>query len=241
MNRMGDPRRHRLVHAAAPDLHHREGRRRRPERPGAAEPDADQPAVPDLPERDSFVPPGHGAADSLHPGDLADLENERAWTASFGVQRQIGSRASVAIDANINRGQKHGFLDINQPASIPKDVLNAANGATVPTVAAGDRPTPRGRSPVPNGFRRVEILTNEGRFWYQGVRFSGQHRSAPLTLNVVLHAVQGRRSAEPLVRAGGQHRSRAGPRPHRRRHAAQLRRLRHLELPGSDVCSTAGA
>ena len=31
---MGDPRRHRLVHPAAPDLHDREGRRRRPERPG---------------------------------------------------------------------------------------------------------------------------------------------------------------------------------------------------------------
>ena len=100
------------------------------------------------------------------------LENERAWTASFGVQRQVGSRASVAIDANINRGQKQGFLDSNAPASIPKEVLNAANGATVRTVAQADltRPT----LPVPNGFRRVEILTNEGRFWYQGVRFSGQ-------------------------------------------------------------------
>jgi hypothetical protein len=36
--------------------------------------------------------------------------------------------------------------------------------------------------PVPNGFRRVEILTNEGRFWYQGVRFSANYRSTPLTL-----------------------------------------------------------
>ena len=110
------------------------------------------------------------------------LENERAWTASFGVQRQLGARASVAIDANINRGQKHGFLDSNAPATIPKEVLNAANGATVRTVAQADltRPT----LPLPNGFRRVEILTNEGRFWYQGVRFSGQYRSAPLTFNV---------------------------------------------------------
>jgi hypothetical protein len=110
------------------------------------------------------------------------LENERAWTASFGVQRQIGARMSVAIDANINRGQKHGFLDTNAPASIPKEVLNAANGATVRTVAQADltRPT----LPVPNGFRRVEVLTNEGRFWYQGIRFSGTHRSEPLTLSV---------------------------------------------------------
>ena len=110
------------------------------------------------------------------------LENERAWTASFGIQRQLGARTSVAIDANINRGQKHGFLDENAPASVPKEVLNAANGATVRTVAQADvtRPT----LPVPNGFRRVEILTNEGRFWYQGVRFSGTHRTQPLTLSV---------------------------------------------------------
>jgi hypothetical protein len=110
------------------------------------------------------------------------LENERAWTASFGVQRQVGARASVAVDANFNRGQKHGFLDSNAPATVPKEVLNAANGAAVRTVAQADltRPT----LPLPNGFRRVEILTNEGRFWYQGVRFSGQYRSAPLTFNV---------------------------------------------------------
>jgi hypothetical protein len=108
------------------------------------------------------------------------LENERAWTASFGVQRQVGARGSVAIDANINRGQKHGFLDTNAPASIPKAELNAANGATVRTVAQADLTRPV--LPVPNGFRRVEVLTNEGRFWYQGVRFSGNYRSAPLTL-----------------------------------------------------------
>jgi hypothetical protein len=110
------------------------------------------------------------------------LENERAWTASFGVQRQIGARASVAVDANINRGQKHGFLDTNAPASIPKEVLNAANGATVRTVGQADLTRPV--LPLPNGFRRVEILTNEGRFWYQGVRFSGNYRSAPLTMQV---------------------------------------------------------
>ena len=67
-----DPRRHRLVHAAAPDLHDRQGRRRRPERPGDAEPDADQPAVPDLPERDSVTAGGHGAADPVDPGDFAN-------------------------------------------------------------------------------------------------------------------------------------------------------------------------
>jgi hypothetical protein len=108
------------------------------------------------------------------------LENERAWTAAFGVQRQVTARGSVAVDFNINRGQKHGFLDTNAPASIPKEVLNAANGATVRTVAQADLTRPV--LPMPNGFRRVEVLTNEGRFWYQGVRFSGNYRSAALTL-----------------------------------------------------------
>jgi hypothetical protein len=84
------------------------------------------------------------------------------------------------VDFNINRGQKHGFLDTNAPASIPKEVLNAANGATVRTVAQADLTRPV--LPMPNGFRRVEVLTNEGRFWYQGVRFSGNYRSAALTL-----------------------------------------------------------
>ena len=55
-----------------------------------------------------------------------DLENEHAWTASIGFQRLLGMRTSVAVDANINRGVKHGFLDMNAPVPIPKDVLNAA-------------------------------------------------------------------------------------------------------------------
>ena len=28
----------------------------------------------------------------------------------------------------------------------------------------------------------MDVLTNEGRYWYQGVRFSGRHQTAPLTL-----------------------------------------------------------
>ena len=61
-------------------------------------------------------------------------------------------------------------------------MLNAANGANVRTVAQADatRPVP----PGPNGFRRIDILTNEGRFWYEGVRVGLQHRTAPLTLSV---------------------------------------------------------
>jgi len=111
-----------------------------------------------------------------------DLENERGWQYSLGFQRQLGKRSSLTVDANVNRATKHGFLDVNQPAPIPKDVINGAGGKVVRSVAQADltRPTP----PTPNGFRRVEILTNEGRFWYEGVRVAFQHRTEPATLSV---------------------------------------------------------
>jgi hypothetical protein len=115
-----------------------------------------------------------------------DLENEYAWQASIGVQRQIGTRTSVSVDANVNRGHKHGFLDMNAPDPIAKDVLNAALGpnplptAVVRTVGQADLTRPI--VPVPNGFRHMDLLTNEGRSWYQGVRFAAQHRTTPLIL-----------------------------------------------------------
>jgi hypothetical protein len=108
-----------------------------------------------------------------------DLENEHAWAGNVGVQRQLGGRTSISVDANINRGTKHGFLDFNQPATFPKSDLIAGRTRTVGQADA-TRPT----LPGPNGFRRVEILTNEGRSWYQGVRTSFQHRTEPLTLQV---------------------------------------------------------
>ena len=113
-----------------------------------------------------------------------DLENEQAWTASVGFQRQIGARTSVAVDANINRGIKHGFLDMNAPVPIPRDQLNAALAsnptATIRTQAQADQTRPQ--VPGPNGFRHMDLLTNEGRSWYQGVRFSVIHRTRPLAL-----------------------------------------------------------
>ena len=113
-----------------------------------------------------------------------NLENEQAWTASVGFQRQLGARTSVAVDANLNRGIKHGFLDLNAPAPIPKDQLNAAlspnPNATVRTQAQADATRPQ--VPGPNGFRHMDVLTNEGRSWYQGIRFSVVHRTTPLSL-----------------------------------------------------------
>ena len=113
-----------------------------------------------------------------------DLENEHAWTSSIGVQHQLGARSSVAVDFNINRGVKHGFLDMNAPAPIPKDQLAAALSANptaiVRTQAQADLTRPN--VPGPNGFRHMDVLTNEGRSWYQGIRFSGVHRTAPLVV-----------------------------------------------------------
>ena len=142
------------------------------------------PLFPTFPNTLPAFPPGA----VLPPRDIQeispDLENERAWQASIGVQRQLGPRTSLAIDANMNRGIKHGFLDMNQAAPIAKDVLNAAlasnpNGV-YRTQAQADATRPI--TPVPNGFRRMDLLTNEGRSWYQGVRVALAHRTAPLIL-----------------------------------------------------------
>jgi len=111
-----------------------------------------------------------------------DLENEFAWQYSLGVQRQLGSRTSASVDLNVNRGHKHGFLDTNYPVPIPKDVINAAGGRVLRTVAQADATRPI--TPGANGFRRIEVLTNEGRTWYQGVRFGVLHRTEPLLVSL---------------------------------------------------------
>jgi hypothetical protein len=115
-----------------------------------------------------------------------DLENEHAWNGSIGFQRLLGPRTSVAVDANVNRGTKHGFLDLNQPTPIPKDQLNAAlnanPNAVLRTVAQADLTRPNRTGP--NTFRRMDVLTNEGRFWYEGVRIRFQHDTQSLNLMV---------------------------------------------------------
>lgn len=111
-----------------------------------------------------------------------DLENEFAWQYNAGVQRQLGRRTSAGIDFTMTRGQKHGFLETNQPTPISKDVINASGGRVLRTVTEADLTRPI--RPVPNGFRNIEVLTNEGRTWYQAVRFGMQHRTTPLQLSL---------------------------------------------------------
>ena len=144
------------------------------------------PLFPTFPNALPAFPPGA----VLPPRDIQeispDLENEHAWNTSFGFQRQIGPRTAIQVDANINRGTKHGFLDMNQAAPLSKEALNAAlsanPNAVIRTQAQADATRPI--TPTPNGFRRMDLLTNEGRFWYEGVRIALQHRTEPLQVNV---------------------------------------------------------
>ena len=144
------------------------------------------PLFPTFPAVLSAFPPGAVLPARDIQEIASDLENEYAWQTNLGVQRQIGSRTSIAIDANMNRGVKHGFLDMNAARPIPKAELNAllaANpNAVVRTQAQADATRPI--TPAPNGFRRMDLLTNEGRSWYQGVRVSLQHRTTPVSFSV---------------------------------------------------------
>ncbi|MFN8058531.1 MAG: carboxypeptidase regulatory-like domain-containing protein [Vicinamibacterales bacterium] len=143
---------------------------------------AGDPNFPTFPNALSAFPPGAVLPARNIQEIASDLENEFGWQYSIGFQRQLGPRASVSVDGNVNRAHKHGFLDFNQPAPVPKDVINAAGGAVVRTVAQADLTRPI--QPGPNGFRRMELLTNEGRSWYQGVRVGFQHRTTPMRLQV---------------------------------------------------------
>ena len=179
--------------------------------------------------------PGFPAGAVLPARDIQeispDLENEQAWTASVGVQRQIGARASVSVDFNMNRGIKHGFLNVNQATPISKDILATATGTTT-LRTAGQADLTRPIAPVPNGFRRIDILTNEGRFWYQGVRFAAQHRTDALQLRVSYTLSKRRGSAESLVLAGRQLGSGARSRTDGCRYAPQPGDQPHVDGPG---------
>jgi hypothetical protein len=143
------------------------------------------PLFPVFPNTLPAFPPGA----VLPPRDIQeispDLGNEYAWAGNVSVQRQVGPRASVEIAANMNRGVKHGFLDANQAAPVDKAALNAAMAAAPLTTVfrtAGQADATRPIRPVNNGFRRMDVLTMDGRYWYQGVRVSGRHSSQDLTL-----------------------------------------------------------
>ena len=140
------------------------------------------PAFPVFPNTLPGFPPGAVLPARNIQEISPDLENEFAWQYSLGAQRQLGSRTSASIDLNVNRSHKHGFLDTNYPTPISKAEINAGGGRVLRTTAQADLTRPI--RPAPNGFRRIEVLTNEGRTWYQGVRFGLQHRTDPLLLSL---------------------------------------------------------
>jgi hypothetical protein len=143
------------------------------------------PLFPTFPNALSAFPPGAVLPARDIQEISPDLGNEYAWGGNVSVQRQIGPRASVEIAGNINHGIKHGFLDANQAASVDKAALNAAMAAAPLTTVfrtSAQADATRPITPVPNGFRRMDVLTMEGRSWYKGVRFSGRHSTQDLTL-----------------------------------------------------------
>ncbi|PYR24186.1 MAG: hypothetical protein DMF98_16265 [Acidobacteria bacterium] len=140
------------------------------------------PAFPVFPNTLPGFPPGAVLPARNIQEISPDLENEFAWQYSLGLQRQLGSRTSASVDFNVNRSHKHGFLDTNYPTPISKAEIIAGGGRVLRTSAQADLTRPI--RPAPNGFRRIEVLTNEGRTWYQGVRFGLQQRTDPLLVSL---------------------------------------------------------
>ena len=216
-------RRLRPLHAAAPDLHHRQGRCRRTERHGDAVAGADRPAVSDVPQCAAGLPAGRGAAAAR----TSRRSRPTSRTSSPGRQHRRSSGSSARARAirstpTSTAASKHGFLDINQPAPIPKAALNARWRRTDASSAPSRRPTLT--RPIPAGAQRVPA--HRGPDQRRAVLVSGRSRSrrstgpTPLTLTVSYTLLEGRGSPEPLVRARRQlrsrARSRAGPAPTRR-------------------------
>jgi hypothetical protein len=101
-----------------------------------------------------------------------DLENEHSIQATAGLQHSLGLKTVVSVDYTKVNGWKQGFLDINHPTSNP--------AGNVRTIAQADATRPV--TPAPNGFRQIAVLGNWGRSWYDGVRFSIDHRAGRLNM-----------------------------------------------------------
>jgi hypothetical protein len=101
-----------------------------------------------------------------------DLQNEYSIQATAGVQHSLGPRTVVSVDYTKVNGWKQGFLDVNAPAS------NQPGNIRTQAQADATRPI----TPVPNGFRQIAVLGNDGRSWYDSVRFAVEHRGRRVNL-----------------------------------------------------------
>ena len=189
-------------------------------------------AVPDVPEHAAGLPAGSGAAGARHPGDLArpreraGVDGQRRRPAPDWRARQRRRSTSTSTAASSTASS-----NVNQATPIPKSILAAANGTTVlRTGAQADltRPIQPGAERLPTHrypHERRPLLVR-GR----ALLGAATHRLAAAPR--VVHAVERRGSAEPLVLAGRQFGSRARSRPDRRRYAAQPRDQPHVDGAG---------
>src|SRR6185503_6871097 len=105
---------------------------------------------------------------------IADsLQNEFGIQVTAGVQRQLRPRTIASIDFMYAKGWKQGFLDVNHPAPIDKEAPRTVDEADL------TRPI----QPLPNGFRQIAELGNDGRSWYRGVRLLLDQRGDPLSFS----------------------------------------------------------
>ena len=163
------------------------------------------PLFPTFPNALPAFPPGA----VLPPRDIQeispDLENEHAWTASIGFQRQLGARTSRR-GGRQHQPRRQARLPRHEPGAA--DSEGRAERGAQPRIrprssAPRRRPTRRVRSlPGPNGFRRMDLLTNEGPLLVSGR--AHRRRSigpTPLVADRVLHPLEVGGSAESLVLA----------------------------------------
>ena len=125
--------------------------------------DASRSLFPTFPNTLPAFPPG-AAAGAQHPGDFARPGERARVDGEHRLPAATRHSTSVAVDANINRGVKHGFLDMNAPVPISR-TCSTRRSAPIPMPSSAPlrRPIwPRPIVPVNNGFRHMDLLTNEG-------------------------------------------------------------------------------
>ena len=113
-----------------------------------------------------------------------DLENEHSWNgelrrptpAGRARKRGGGLQHQPRREARVPRHQRAGA----DPEGSAQRGAQRESQCHRPDAGAGR--SDAAQVPGPNGFRHMDVLTNEGRSWYQGIRFSGVHRTTPLVV-----------------------------------------------------------
>ena len=147
--------------------------------------DADRPAVPDVPRTRC-----RRFRRARCCRRAASRRSRPTWRTSTrgrrasAFQRQLGARTQRG-GGRQHQPRRQARLPRHERAGADSEGraergAGANPNAIVRTLAQADATRPI--VPVPNGFRHMDLLTNEGRSWYQGMRFSAAAPTAPLTL-----------------------------------------------------------